>query len=80
MASEDVLERFKDWQPTTGDDQITVGLLLDLAAEVRELRKDKARLDWLIDNCFSYKTTGTDRLGDLVEDREDIDAAMGWEG
>jgi hypothetical protein len=77
----DVLEMAEMLLRTRNTDALALVQTVEaIAAEVRELRRDKARLDWLIDNCFSYKTTGTDRLGDLVEDREDIDAAMGWEG
>lgn len=78
---DDVLEMAEMLLRTRNTDALALVQTVEaIAAEVRELRRDKARLDWLIDNCFSYKTTGTDRLGDLVEDREDIDAAMGWEG
>lgn len=68
MASEDVLERFKDWQPTTGDDPITVGLLLDLAAEVRAQRARAERAERDKD--------------ELLEVRQSLHAAMmlEWRG
>jgi hypothetical protein len=51
-----------------------------LAAEVRELRKDKARLDWVLNDDFArYDPRQKEYIG-LIEDREDIDAAMAGEG
>jgi hypothetical protein len=53
------------------------------AAEVRELRKDKARLDWVLSECFLADYSDLPRperpMGDF-ETREDIDAAMAGEG
>lgn len=46
---DEVLERFKDWQPTTGDDQITVTLLLDLASHLRAARADSERFEVRMD-------------------------------
>lgn len=76
MASDDVLERAEDWL-RTGANHSVVGLIHDLAAEVRELRKDKARLDWL-DSCeVTLVLHGPHRTS--VAARDVIDAAMGGE-
>lgn len=43
--NEDVLERFKDWSPSTGDDVVTVHLLLDLSTALRSARERIAELE-----------------------------------
>ena len=94
MASEDVLERAEHWSeamrgynPATVSTLIAVELVDCLAAEVRELRRDKARLDWLsrIAVLGKHRPDGRSLMGIYVETRNDdfrasIDAAMGGEG
>lgn len=79
MASEDVLERAEAWR--LGDRSgraSTLKLIQALAAEVRELRRDKARLDWL-DTCeVTLVLHGPHRTS--VAARDVLDAAMGGEG
>ena len=56
--------------------------IYDLKTENNRLRKDKARLDWLIDNASIYifrkDEDGDEWWGDLEysEPRKDIDKAM----
>ena len=94
MASEDVLERAEVWlaafdliEPKTLEDEsLEIGheLIRALAAEVRELRRDKARLDWLssIAVLGKHRPDGRSLMGIYVETRNDdfrasVDAAMG---
>lgn len=93
MASEDVLERANNFVTEINEadkrrrmtDLGALHLIHALAAEVRELRKDKARLDWLdasfcdgearivtVTNIW-WRTPGESTC------REAIDAAMGGE-
>ena len=56
--------------------------LANLQNQVRELRKDKERLDWLLDeeSGVNLEYVYTDKRGKYVivwfDDREDIDKAM----
>jgi spore germination protein YaaH len=56
--------------------------LANLQNQVRELRKDKERLDWLLDeeSGVNLEYVYTDKQGKYVivwfDDREDIDKAM----
>lgn len=85
MASEDVLE----WAETSVGllfdanyserEALFIQNTIDrLAAEVRELRKDRARLDWILSNG-PIDVRAEDEWA-VVETRAEIDAAMGGEG
>jgi hypothetical protein len=85
MASEDVLERAEHWSeamrgynPATVSTLIAVELVDCLAAEVRELRKDKARLIELF-RSFARKINadGHHPAANAIE--AICDAAMGGE-
>lgn len=69
----DYEQREQDWIESTAK------LEAQLAAEVRKLRKDRERLDWLLDHCFVNVSTGTDRIGREIDERDDIDSAMAAE-
>lgn len=77
MASEDVLERAERGLRLDGYSMGpgAMWLIEALAAEVRELRRDKARLDWLDMNVYISEDLGDE--SDLWRDA--IDAAMGGE-
>lgn len=80
--SEDVLKRAERWlalDPMNGDgsdDYHTTPLIRALAAEVRELRRDRARLDWLLKNGFVVLNRNS-IFPAQTQHRYDIDAAMG---
>jgi hypothetical protein len=84
MANRDVLDIAEQYISKSGTWTLNGGntnsLVGALAAEVRELRKDKARLDWVLNDDFArYDPRQKEYIG-LIEDREDIDAAMAGEG
>ena len=89
MTNEDVLEKFvadvcryDHLGPDANSVPISIGSMraavyhiATLAAEVRELRKDRERLDWL-ESCVTI-TTGTDHgCVQIGTCRSNIDAAM----
>lgn len=89
MASEDVLELAAKAQkmiPRAIDvfeQAVFIGSVVDdLAAEVRELRKDKARLDFILEEYAIELPhySDLDARERWLETREDIDAAMGEGG
>lgn len=75
MGSEDVLERAERQMTAMEKDGWNTRIFRALAAEVRELRKDRERLDWL-ESCLTI-TTGTDHgCVQIGTCRSNIDAAM----
>ena len=76
--SDDVLTRAERWlalDPLNGDGSDgyhTTPLIRALAAEVRELRRDRARLDWMLFHGVMVMTSP-----EIWCDRAEIDAAMG---
>ena len=79
MASEDVLHRYAAMLLSGGSSrQDDAAMMEALAAEVRELRKDRARLDWILSNG-PIDVRAEDEWA-VVETRAEIDAAMGGEG
>ena len=87
MASEDVLERADKVLAPTEDGEIRrqslagmLSLIFDLAAEVRELRRDRERLDYAIKLglvCVWHGEPG--QRYSRKANRNDLDAAMGGE-
>lgn len=79
MASEDVLKRAEGWLESMvrlhdgqSHAEVSVASLRNAHAALRELRKDRERLDWLLDNgaCVIVdERVWCDRAG--------LDAAMG---
>jgi hypothetical protein len=52
--------------------------LAELKIENAELRKDKERLDWLLENVIcTYQRSWHPRDAEYLATREDIDEAMG---
>lgn len=80
MASDDVLERAEAYREQFADRSDAMPLIRDLAAEVRALRKDRERLDWLdaqIDPSWPlFDSASWKSAPDL---REAIDSAMAKE-
>ena len=77
--SEDVLEMAKrtiESCPAPRRVCGSCGAIETLAAEVRGLRRDRARLDWL-ETCQSINTGRENRYEVISTTRTQIDAAMG---
>ena len=78
MASEDVLHRYAAMLLSGGSNRTADAAMMEaLAAEVRELRRDKARLDWMLSNPNVDVSFAQSSLAVAVLDtRHEIDAAM----
>lgn len=97
MASEDVLERAlkhvdqcscagEHWRKPMGYKGrcLDCQMIEDLAAELRSLRKDRERLDFILKRCWISFAWDVGSLGEKpvsdLDNRDEIDAAMAQEG
>lgn len=77
---DDVLEMAEMLLRTRNTDALALVQTVEaLAAEVRELRKDKARRDWVFASGYACVNVKGAYDWDSVRNREELDAVMGGE-